>query len=132
MAEIVKESDGYQTEVSDKSADLVRLERVNECWGDCKGRVRFWQMFEINCHHRKHYRREELMRHAWLQFHRRKWHLLTDTENGPIRTWADRDLALTQLADEGWSIEGPHPKKLDDPAGLGPAFHGYALTRIVQ
>ncbi len=71
-------------------------------------------------------------RYAWLDFDGGTWCLLTDSSENSSRTWADKSAALCELAEEGWKISGPFPKRLDlDPESIhGP--YGFILCRAVQ
>ncbi len=79
--------------------------------------------------------REILMRYAWLEFHRGTWLLLTDDENEPAgtaRKWMDEKTALTELADEGWTVDGPYPRRTIANVDPRLGFRGSCLTRVVQ
>ncbi len=71
-------------------------------------------------------------RYAWLEFDGGTWHLLTDNRENPSRRWADKGLALSELAEEGWKISGPFPKRfgLDPTANEG--LYGFILSRAVH
>ena len=49
--------------------------------------------------------------YAWLELHEGMWHLLTDVRskhNEVSRKWVDKDIAITELMQEGWTITGPY------------------------
>ena len=69
---------------------------------------------------------------AWLDFYRGRWHLITGNLRDPIRRWAEIDSALSDLADEGWNISGPYPKKPGASVKSWGLFQGYALEMIVH
>jgi hypothetical protein len=69
---------------------------------------------------------------AWLDFHRGEWHLITGNPRDPIRQWMDKEKALSDLAGEGWNINGPFPKKPDLSVKAWGPFQGYSLERIVH
>ena len=70
--------------------------------------------------------------YAWLEFHRGKWHLLTGKQNDPVRIWVDKPVALSTLAEEGWEISGPYPKRFPIKKRPRERFYGYGLMRIVH
>ncbi len=74
---------------------------------------------------------ENVMEYAWLELDGGIWRLLTGNAEDSPRAWADKDIALSTLAQEGWQISGPFPELY---AGRDPRsrFFGYALTRVVQ
>ena len=41
---------------------------------------------------------------AWLSCLKGEWLLVTGDEKRQIRRWVDRELALRDLSDEGWTI----------------------------
>ena len=49
--------------------------------------------------------------YAWLELDGGMWHLSTDKPEEPVRNWINRVAALTELREEGWTIDGPFPKK---------------------
>jgi hypothetical protein len=50
----------------------------------------------------------------------------------PDRRWADRDSALSDLAAEGWIIDGPHGKQPPIKHAADRHFYGYGLRRTVH
>ena len=70
--------------------------------------------------------------YAWLEFHCGKWHLLTGKQTDPVRIWMDRYAALSALAEEGWEISGPYPKRFPIRKHPRERFYGYGLTRVVH
>ena len=69
---------------------------------------------------------------AWLDFYRGKWHLMTSSPLDPVRQWIDKDTALLELTDEGWTIRGPYPKTPDAGVKSWGMFQGYSLKRLVH
>ena len=64
--------------------------------------------------------------YARLELDRGMWHLFTDRRKKPVRRWVNREIALAELRDEGWTVTGPYPKKARE------RFYGYALMRAVH
>ena len=54
---------------------------------------------------------------ASLDFYRGKWPLATSNPPDPVRQWADRETALSDLAGESRVIAGPYPKMPDESLG---------------
>jgi hypothetical protein len=50
----------------------------------------------------------------------------------PVRSWVDRDAALAQLKDEGWTITGLHPNRLPMKQDSRQRICGCATMRTVQ
>jgi hypothetical protein len=69
---------------------------------------------------------------AWLDFCRGKWQLITGNPKDPVRQWADRNAALSDLSGEGWNVRGPYPKKPDVNVKSWGSFQGYAVTRTLH
>ena len=69
---------------------------------------------------------------AWLAFHGGCWHLVTSRIQDPDRKWASRGSALSDLAWEGWIIDGPHEKQPTIGHDANRHFYGYALRRTVH
>ena len=69
---------------------------------------------------------------AWLDFYRGKWHLLTGKQSDPVRIWVDKQVALPALAEEGWAIFEPYPKRFLVKAKPRERFYGYGLMRTVH
>jgi len=42
--------------------------------------------------------------YACLELYRGTWHLLTDNPEEPAREWADQEVALADLCEEGWTV----------------------------
>lgn len=71
---------------------------------------------------------------AWLELYQGMWCLLTDITSESVnasRIWVDKDCAIAELSEEGWTISGPYPNSLSKKLRLGNAYHGYALMRTV-
>ena len=64
--------------------------------------------------------------YAWLELDRGMWRLFTDKPEEPVRKWVNRETALAELREEGWTIDGPHPKRPRK------RFYGYGLRRMVH
>jgi len=73
-----------------------------------------------------------MRQYAWLDFHGGCWHLVTSNVDDPDRKWVSRDAALSDLAFEGWIIDGPHGKQPTMKHDADRHFHGYALRRTVH
>jgi len=71
-------------------------------------------------------------RYAWLEFNGGTWRLLTGNPENPSRSWADRRLALSELAEEGWKISGPFPKRLGLDSTSNESLPGFILSRAAQ
>ncbi len=60
------------------------------------------------------------------------WELITTDQSDPVRIWKVEAEALSDLAKDGWKIEGPfrmRPKKAGFPRVW---FTGYGLIRSVH
>lgn len=68
---------------------------------------------------------------AWLDSYRGKWRLVTSIPSRPIRQRIDKEVALRELAGEGWKISGPYPKRPKNDLNSKIRFDGLALTKIV-
>jgi len=51
------------------------------------------------------------MQYGWLDLLGGRWLLLTGNLNVPARSWTDKEIALAQLTEEGWTIAATHPKR---------------------
>jgi hypothetical protein len=69
---------------------------------------------------------------AWLDFYRGKWRLVTGNPEEPNRKWEDKVAALSDLANEGWIISGPYPKRQKSNRDSRLRFLGFALKRMVH
>jgi hypothetical protein len=69
---------------------------------------------------------------AWLYFYRGKLCLVTCNFHDAVRQWRDEKSALSYLADEGWDISRPYPKRLPSNQQPRHIFYGYALTRTIH
>jgi hypothetical protein len=88
---------------------------------------------------RKHFpnaRREASMhRYAWLEHEDGKWHLLTSLFADPgesTRRWSDKQCALDELMNEGWTVVRPYPEKPVIAKRPGGCLCGYGLIRSVH
>jgi hypothetical protein len=71
-------------------------------------------------------------RYAWLEFNGRTWHLLTSNPENAPRSWDDKGSALSDLAEEGWRISGPFPKRQGLDPTSNQSSYGFILSRAVQ
>ncbi len=71
------------------------------------------------------------MEFAWLDVFGGRWLLLNENLKYPARSWADENAALAELIEEGWTITGPHRKRLSliKPKQRG---RGYAIMRTIH
>jgi hypothetical protein len=70
-----------------------------------------------------------MRQHAWLDYAYGVWHLVTERENDPVRFWWDLETALIELAEEGWALVGPFPRRYGKLWRLDRA---YRLARSIQ
>jgi hypothetical protein len=73
--------------------------------------------------------------YAWLELYKGMWHLLTDIKSESLdasRKWADKDVAISELIEDGWTVAGKYPNWLSDKLNLGNKFHGYGLIRTIH
>jgi hypothetical protein len=68
----------------------------------------------------------------WLELDGGIWRLLTANATPSIRTWTDREPALTEPAGNGWRIDRPCPKRLRAQVRANLGCRGQALTRTVH
>ncbi len=73
-----------------------------------------------------------MRQYAWLDLYGGMWLLLTGKPNEPVRRWADKDSALAELREEGWTITGPPPKRFLIKQDPRQRIYGYGLTRTVH
>jgi len=67
---------------------------------------------------------------AWLGRLNVEWLLVTGEHEKDMRKWADRELALRDLIDEGWTVTRP---RLNAPGfPRRPRFLGYCLRRTIH
>ena len=72
-----------------------------------------------------------MYRYAWLEFDGGMWHLVKDLFADPgksTRRWSDRECALTDLMEEGWTVVRPYSSKLPMGENQG-GISGYGLVR---
>ena len=67
---------------------------------------------------------------AWLELVEDTWLLLNNNFKYPARTWMDRNVALAELREEGWTVK-PHRKRraVTDPKQK---IRGYAMMRTIH
>jgi hypothetical protein len=70
--------------------------------------------------------------YAWLELDSGMWNLFTDKPNERVRKWANKEIALAALHEEGWTIAGPYPKRLAINKKPRQRFYGYGLMRTVH
>ena len=70
-----------------------------------------------------------MRQYAWLDFHGGFWHLITRDARHPARKWINRKLALSDLAAEGWVVDGKEPTIRHD---ANRHFYGYGLMRTIH
>jgi hypothetical protein len=70
--------------------------------------------------------------YAWLDLYGGIWLLLTGKTDEKARKWVDKNVALAELREEGWTITGPHPKRLSIKQDPRKRIYGYAMTRTVH
>jgi hypothetical protein len=73
-----------------------------------------------------------MRQYAWLDFHGGCWHLITRDARNPDRKWVSRNLALSDLAAEGWVIDGPRGKQPTIRHDANRHFYGYELRRTIH
>jgi hypothetical protein len=75
-----------------------------------------------------------MYRYAWLEFDGGMWHFVKDLCADPgesTRRWSERECALTDLMEEGWTVVRPYSAKL--PMGENKdGIAGYGLVRHCQ
>jgi hypothetical protein len=73
-----------------------------------------------------------MRQYAWLDFHGGWWHLVTGNIDDPDRRWTNREVALSDLAAEGWIIDGPYGKEPTIKHSTNRHLHGYGLMRTIH
>jgi len=73
-----------------------------------------------------------MRQHAWLDFHGGCWHLVASGDHDPDRKWQNRDSALSDLAWEGWIIDGPNGEQPTMRHSDNRHVYGYALRRTIH
>jgi hypothetical protein len=74
-----------------------------------------------------------VVKYAWLEHEKGMWHLLTDLFAAPedsTRKWPDRQHAIDELTQEGWSIVSAYPESLSIPRSAGNGTCGYGLIWV--
>jgi len=71
------------------------------------------------------------MQFAWLDLFGGRWLLLNEDLQYPARSWADEEVAIAQLREEGWKIAGPYRKRLSMTKPRRRS-RGYAMMRVVH
>ena len=69
---------------------------------------------------------------AWLSCLRGEWLLVTGDAQRHIRKWVDRDLALRDLSDEGWTIIRSQGGNSGHRRHYGMRFPGVCLRRTIH
>jgi hypothetical protein len=73
-----------------------------------------------------------MRQYARLDFHGGRWHLVTGNAHDHDRMWTSRDSALSDLAAEGWIIDGLHGKQPSIKHHANRHFYGYELKRTIH
>ena len=68
---------------------------------------------------------------AWLDFYCGQWRLATSVRGNPVRKWVDREIALSDLAGEGWIAVEPLSEQVSDLNSKRSALR-FTLTRTIQ
>jgi hypothetical protein len=90
------------------------------------------QLCQLKC---RRYKICIMRQYAWLELDKGMWCLLTDIKNDPnesMRRWADKNAAIAELKDEGWTITGPYTKRCGGKQHPERRFHGYGLMRTIH
>jgi hypothetical protein len=69
---------------------------------------------------------------AWLSFLKGEWLFVTSDNERDLRKWVDRELALRELENEGWTIAGSPSRDPDRERDLHRRLLGYRLKRTVH
>jgi hypothetical protein len=69
---------------------------------------------------------------AWLNFLKGEWLLVTSDNERNMRKWVDRELALRELEEEGWTITAPASRDPGCARNLHRRLLGYRLMRTVH
>ena len=75
----------------------------------------------------------QVVRYAWLEHEEGMWHLLTDLFAAPedsARKWPDRQNALDELTQEGWSVVSAYPENHTVSRPTGSGTWGYGLIWV--
>jgi len=67
------------------------------------------------------------MQFAWLDHYGERWLLLNGNLRYPARSWTDKNAALAELRQEGWTM-----KPLVKRRSLKSRIFGYAMMRTVH
>jgi len=68
---------------------------------------------------------------AWLDLFGGRWLLLDANRKYPARIWANEEVALAELREEGWKITGPHRTGLS-MTNPRQKSRGYAMMRTIH
>jgi hypothetical protein len=74
-------------------------------------------------------------RYAWLEHEGGMWHFLTDLFADPVkstRRWSDKQLALEELMQEGWTVVYPYPEQFHAQRHSSDRACGYGLMWVDQ
>jgi hypothetical protein len=97
---------------------------------------RFFHFFEIERLLAKQYPGGNLMRQfAWLELYKGMWYLVVDIASPSTcssRIWIDKNVAITELEEEGWAVTGQYPNRLSQKLNLGSKYRGYGLIRTIH
>jgi hypothetical protein len=67
---------------------------------------------------------------AWLERFEGTWLLLNHNEKYPARTWMDKNAAIAELSEEGWTIKPLRKRALLKDSGK--KICGYAMMRKIH
>jgi hypothetical protein len=73
--------------------------------------------------------------YAWPELDRGMWHLLTDVRSKPneaSRKGPDRNVALEELQQEGWTITGPYANRISINLKINQKVYGYGLVSTMH
>jgi hypothetical protein len=74
-------------------------------------------------------------RYAWLEHEDGMWHFLTSLFADPgksTRRWSNKQSALDELTNEGWTVVRPYPEKPLPERQSGNCLDGFGLMRTVH
>jgi hypothetical protein len=72
------------------------------------------------------------MLYGWLDYVEGIWSLVTNIPNYMAREWTDENIALDELEEEGWIINGPYGKLRWKSENNDLQLYGYALSRTLH
>jgi hypothetical protein len=69
---------------------------------------------------------------AWLSYFRGEWLLVTREGGDEIRTWGDKERALRDLENEGWTVGSARSLRYDRHGRERRRLIGYSLRRSIH